>query len=217
VHVLVVDDHAELLHLVATSLTRDGHRVATASTAAVARQQLDAEAFDVIVLDVGLPDGSGIDLCRRLRETESPTRVLILTARAAVQQRVEGLDAGADDFLAKPFAVAELRARVRALGRRTGMPAALSWSHGDVELRLPAATGQSRRPRSPTHGQEWRILESLAVARGRVVARSRILEDVWSSGDPSAAASLEVLLARIRKKLGSEVVRTARGEGYALA
>ena len=217
VHILVVDDNAALLQLVATSLERDGHTVASATTAAAATARLGAETFDVVVLDLALPDSSGLDVCRKARESGIATPILILTARAAVDQRVEGLDAGADDFLAKPFAVAELRARVRALGRRLGVPVARTWSHGTVHLDFlkRRATVESREV--PLTAKEWRILEVLAWAQGRVVPRARILEEVWSDGDASAAASLEVLMTRIRKKLGSDAVRTIRGEGYALA
>lgn len=186
-------------------------------TAAAAMARLDAETFDVVVLDLGLPDGSGIDVCREARDNGIATPILILTARAAIDQRVEGLDAGADDFLAKPFAVAELRARVRALGRRTGVPAARTWSHGDVVLDFPKRRATVGGREVPLTAKEWRILDVLASARGRVVPRARILEDVWNEGEASAAASLDVLMTRIRKKLGSEAIRTVRGEGYALA
>lgn len=217
VHILVVDDNAELLELVATSLEREGHQVTSVKTAAAAMAHLDADTFDVIVLDIGLPDGSGVDVCRKTRQKGIATPILILTAHAAVDQRVEGLDAGADDFLGKPFAVAELRARVRALGRRTGVPAARTWSHGSVALDFPKRLATVDGREVPLTAKEWRILDVLASARGRVVARERILEEVWSDGDASAAASLDVLMTRIRKKLGSDTVRTVRGEGYALA
>jgi len=217
VYVLVVDDNAELLELVVTSLEREGHRVASLTTASEAMSSLDRSTFDVIVLDIGLPDGSGIDVCRKARARGLSTPILILTARAAVDQRVEGLDAGADDFLAKPFAVAELRARVRALGRRTGISAARTWSHGSVALDFPKRYATVEGREVPLTAREWSILDVLASARGRVVPRTRILEEVWSDGDSAAAASLDVLMTRIRKKLGSDAVRTVRGEGYALA
>lgn len=212
----MVDDNAELLELVVKALEREGHRVVSATSARGAKALLDGENFDVIVLDIGLPDGSGIDLCRRTRDRGVSTPILILTARAAVDQRVEGLDAGADDFLAKPFAVAELRARVRALGRRTGVLAARTWSREGVELDFPMRRARVAGQEVPLTAKEWGILDVLASARGRVVPRTRIIEEVWGD-DASAAASLDVLMTRIRKKLGSDAVRTVRGEGYALA
>jgi DNA-binding response OmpR family regulator len=217
VRILVVDDNPELLQLVVTSLEREEHRVTSVKTAAVATARLEDETFDVIVLDLGLPDGSGIDVCRKARDKGIATPILILTARASVDQRVEGLDAGADDFLAKPFAVAELRARVRALGRRTGVPGPRVWSRGGVELDFLKRQATVSGREVPLTSKEWRILDVLALARGQIVSRSRILEEVWSEEDASAAASLDVLMTRIRKKLGSDTVRTLRGEGYALA
>lgn len=216
--VLVVDDNTELLELVATSLQREGHRVVTAASATDAEARLAAQSFDVIVLDVALPDGSGIEVCRKARARGVATPILFLTANAAVDRRVEGLDAGADDFLGKPFAVAELRARVRALGRRAGLPAAARrWTRAGVELDFPKRRATVEGREVPLTAKEWSILDVLASAGGDVVARARILAEVWSDGDSSAAASLDVLMTRIRKKLGSDTVRTLRGEGYALA
>lgn len=213
--VLVVDDNTELLELVATSLRRDGHRVVAVTSAAAAAAQLDAETFDVIVLDIGLTDGSGIDVCRDARARGIATPILFLTARAAVVERVKGLDAGADDFLAKPFAVAELRARVRALARR-GLHAARTWMRGAVELDFPRRRATVSGKAVPLTTKEWAILDVLAAASGRVVSRARILEEVWTRDDAGAAASLDVLMTRIRKKLGTDTVRTLRGEGHAL-
>ncbi len=215
-HVLVVDDHAELRDLVTTSLERDGHRVTAAKSVADASARLAAGKFDVMVLDLGLPDGSGLEVCRNLRESGSAMPILILTARRAVVQRVEGLDAGADDFLAKPFAIAELRARVRALGRRAAIPSARAWSQGDIALDFARRRATVAAREVPLTAKEWGILEVLASAEGRVVTRARIIDEVWSEGDESAAASLDVLMTRIRKKLGADAVRTVRGEGYAL-
>src|SRR5262245_14457028 len=116
--VLLVDDNAEVLDLVARALDRDGHVVVTAATAAAARAQVVEHSIDLLVLDLGLPDGSGQVLCKELRQTGFSAPILVLTAQSAVASRVDSLDAGADDYLSKPFALAELRARVRALGRR---------------------------------------------------------------------------------------------------
>lgn len=216
-HVLVVDDNTELLELVTTSLEREGHRVTSLASASAAAACLAEGTFDVIVLDIGLPDGSGIDVCRSARARGLGTPILFLTASAAVDQRVEGLDAGADDFLGKPFAVAELRARVRALGRRSGRSTPRQWSRGEVALDFPKRLATVAGREVPLTAKEWNILDVLAAADGRVVARARILDEVWRGGDASAAASLDVLMTRIRKKLGADTVRTLRGEGYALA
>jgi DNA-binding response OmpR family regulator len=118
--VLVVDDDFEVRDLLLRTLERDGHHVVAVATTSEARRALSAQSIEVIVLDLALPDGSGIALCSELRATLNAVPVLMLTAHSDVPERVRSLDAGADDFLAKPFAVAELRARVRALGRRQG-------------------------------------------------------------------------------------------------
>jgi two-component system, OmpR family, response regulator len=214
--VLIVDDHAEVRDLVARSLRRDGHEVVVAATAHEAEARLAAEPLDVVVLDVALPDGSGIDLCRSLRESGMATPVLLLTAHAAVPERVAGLDAGADDFLGKPFAVSELRARVRALGRRGPELRKLEIRLSEARLDFLARRAERRGTEVPLTAREWSLLELLASRPGRFVSRAEIIELLW--GDASdATASLDVIVARIRKKLGEGTLRTMRGYGYALA
>lgn len=213
--VLIVDDHEEVRDLLARTLRRDGHETFTASTAKQARTMLDASSVDVVVLDVALPDGSGIDVCRDLRRGGVVTPVLLLTAHAAVPERVAGLDAGADDFLGKPFAVAELRARVRALGRRGPELRPLEIRCGDALLDFRARRAERADVEVPLTAREWSLLELLAARAGRFVARTEILDIVWGS-DLDATASLEVIVARIRRKLGENVLRTMRGHGYAL-
>lgn len=214
--VLVVDDEVELLELVARSLRADGHRVDTANTAKQATAALSDGSWDVVVLDLGLPDGSGLEVCRQARARGLTTPILVLTAQTAVEDRVESLDTGADDFLAKPFAIAELKARLRALGRRRELPAAVVWRRGEVELDFPRRVAMVARVEVPVTAKEWNILEVLSLSRGRVVSRARLLDEVWGDDSESASSSLEVLITRIRKKLGGELVRTVRGEGYAL-
>lgn len=214
--VLLVDDEAELVELVRRSLTADAHLVDVARTRAQADRAIEDNQYDVIVLDLGLPDGSGLDVCRRARALKVPTPVLMLTAQTAVEQRVESLDSGADDFLGKPFAIAELKARVRALGRRAAVPAEVQWTHGDAVLDFPRRRATVKGAEVPVTAKEWSILEVLASSRGRVVSRARLLDEVWGEASASAESSLEVLVNRIRKKLGSDVVHTQRGEGYRL-
>ena len=214
-HVLVVDDDEELAELVERSLVRDGHTVKSAPALLSAHEAL-LESFELIVLDIGLPDGSGIELCRELRRAQRPEPILLLTAQSAVAQRVEGLDAGADDYLVKPFAVAELRARARALGRRRASVPSAAHRWESVELDLAARRAWRDGADVELTGREWAILDALVRSRGRVVARDRLLEDVWGEVSEAAGASLEVLVGRIRRKLGRGLVRTARGIGYAI-
>ena len=213
--VLVVDDDRELAELVAKSLSRDGQAVTCAHDLAEARAALIDE-FEVVVLDLGLPDGSGLELCRELRSAGRDTPILLLTARSSVGHRVDGLDAGADDYVGKPFALAELRARVRALGRRRNSTPAALVEKDDVTLDLSRRRAHRDGVEVELTAREWSILEALAARRGRVVERGVILEEVWGEASESGAASLEVLVGRIRRKLGRELLRTARGRGYAL-
>ena len=213
---LVVDDSAELLDLLVWSFAGEGHEVRTATNLAEARRVLADFVPEVIVLDVELPDGSGVELCRELRERKEHCPVLLLTAHSAVHQRVAGLDAGADDFLAKPFAVAELRARVRALGRRGPMERPTALTLAGVELELGARRAFVDGREVPVTGREWALLEFLLSRRGRVVAREAILEVVWGDANQGASASLDVIMGRIRRKLGPRLIRTVRGEGYVI-
>lgn len=214
-NVLVVDDNEELLDLVQRSLSRDGHQVLTAHDVAGAERVLLNQRVDLAVLDLGLPDGSGLALCRRLRSEGADLPILVLTAQTSVGARVGSLDAGADDHLGKPFAVAELRARVRALLRRTTLAAEQPLAIGDASIDFRARVARVAGRAAQITAREWEILELLAARRGSVVSRSELQQLVWPGAEKSAQASLEVLISRLRRKLGPLVVRTVRGEGYA--
>jgi two-component system OmpR family response regulator len=217
---LVVDDDAELRDLLVRALERDRHHVTAVANVAMARNALEKGNTDLVVLDLALPDGTGIELCRELRRAGSDIPLLMLTAHSEVGRRVKALDAGADDFLAKPFAVAELRARVRALGRRSGA--------ADGSIRLPRLTHEdtiidcaARRATRAAKlvtltSREWAIVEALAGQPRRIVTRATLLSEAWGAGGNNSSASLEVLIGRIRRKLGEDVIRTVRGEGYVL-
>jgi len=213
--VLVIDDHAEVLDLVKRTLARDDHVVTVAASATAARERLAECEIDLIVLDLGLPDGSGQELCRELRREGNAAPILVLTARSAVSSRVECLDAGADDYLSKPFAVAELRARVRALGRRSATLRTFVYEQDDLVLDFSARRATVRGEEAPVTAREWSILELLIGRKGRVVSRRELLDAVWGQADEAASASLDVLIARIRRKLARDLIRTVRNEGYA--
>lgn len=214
--ILLIDDSHELRELVSRALSRDDHHVVAVSDVSSADAQLVAGRFDLIVLDLALPDGWGVDWCQRVRHEGLDALVLVLTAHGEVARRLESFDAGADDFLTKPFALAELRARVRALGRRRGAARPTVLRHLDTEVDLAARRATRAGAEAPLTAREWLVLESLHAAHGRVVPRAALLREVWGDSSDSSAASLEVLVARIRKKLGPEWIRTLRGEGYAL-
>jgi two-component system OmpR family response regulator len=215
---LVVDDDADVRGLLVRALERDGHTVRAVGTAAEARAQLKLGGIEVMVLDLALPDGTGIELCEGLRGQGDAPAILMLTAHGEVARRVKALDAGADDFLAKPFAVAELRARVRALGRRTardhGQRGVLR--HEDAEVDVAGRMASRAGARVALTAREWVILEALAARPRRCVSRSRLLALGWDDDSDASGSSLEVLVGRIRRKLGETLIRTQRGEGYAL-
>lgn len=214
--VLVVDDEADVRSVALRALRADGHAVSAAADLEAARTHLAEGATDLVVLDLRLPDGFGLELCRELRAQGSTIPILLLTALSQVALRVEGLDAGADDFLAKPFAIAELRARVRALGRRGALPRGLIYRHADVVLDFAGRHATRAGKDVAITAREWAILEMLARRSGRIVSRLDLLDGVWGDASEAASSSLEVLVGRLRRKLGAELIRKLRGEGYAL-
>ena len=216
--ILVVDDHEGTRQLLQRSFDRAGHNVKAVASLETARTATAAETFDVVVLDVMLPDGSGVELCKEIRDRGLDTPILLLTARGEVGDRVAGLDAGADDYMAKPFAVSELQARVRALGRRGPALREATVTAGPVTVDLNGRRVFLNDEPVTMTARELAILEVLAKHRGGVVARDDLLESVWGEVTDSAHASLEVLIARIRRKLGGAdaPIQTVRGLGYAL-
>ncbi|HVZ32447.1 MAG TPA: response regulator transcription factor [Polyangiaceae bacterium] len=212
----VVEDEDDVRSVIARALARDGHAVSTASSLEQARSAI-AQGADLIVLDLGLPDGSGLTLCRELRARAEALPILILTARTQVDLRVEGLDAGADDYLTKPFALPELRARVRALARRGPVLRSFVHVHNDVTLDLAGRRATRNGVQVPVTAREWAILETLASRSGRVTTRTELLDSVWGHSSESAGNSLEVLVARLRKKFGADMIQTLRREGYSLS
>jgi DNA-binding response OmpR family regulator len=213
---LIVDDHRETRQLLMRSFEGAGHQVRAAGSCADATVALQDQKFDVAILDVMLPDGSGVELCRGIRARGLELPILLLTARGDVRDRVSGLDAGADDYLPKPFALSELAARVRALGRRGYVARATGVRAGDVTVDLEKRKVTCAGRAVLLTARELAIVEVLAVRRGGLVGRDELIESVWGEVTDSARASLEVLIARIRRKLGgsSAPIRTIRGAGY---
>lgn len=213
--VLVVDDDQDVLAVLTRALARDGYTVSTTASVAEARRAV-AAGVDLLVLDLGLPDGSGLELCRELRRDAHTLPILILTAQTQVGIRVAGLDAGADDYLTKPFALAELRARVRALGRRGPVLRSMVHTHNEVSLDFGGRRARRAGIEVPVTAREWAILEYLATRVGHITARNDLLAVVWGDTSESAGNSLEVLIARLRRKFGADIIQTMRGQGYLL-
>jgi two-component system response regulator MprA len=214
--VLVVDDDPPLRRMLARTLAAEGYEVTVAADGGAALAQAERAAPDVIVLDVAMPALDGLAVCRRLRSKGLPTPILMLTARDAVPDRVAGLEAGADDYLVKPFAVQELIARLRALTRRGSDPRAGGLrSYGDLTLDVEARTATRAGRRIELTGREAALLELLLRENGRVVTRERAIEEIWDDG--AEANVVDRYVTRLRRKLGTPpLIRTVRGSGFTL-
>jgi two-component system, OmpR family, response regulator MprA len=216
VTVLIVDDDQPIVRMLERTLVAEGFAVAAASDGGAALAALERTVPDLLVLDLGLPGLGGLDVCRRVRDKGLSVPILVLTARDAVADRVAGLDAGADDYLVKPFASEELIARLRALLRRGAEPDELL-AFGDVVLDVRSKTAR-RGPRDlELSAREADLLELLLRNRRRVVSRELALERIWGG---ATAASLNVVdryVSYLRRKLGEpELIRTVRGVGFVL-
>jgi two-component system response regulator MprA len=212
--VLVVDDDPPLRRMLQRTLAAEGWEVTVAADGGAALLAAERSAPDVIVLDVAMPDLDGLAVCRRLRSKGLPTPILMLTARDAVPDRVAGLQAGADDYLVKPFAVSELIARLHALTRRRADRQPVL-SYADLVLDVPARVATRAGTTIELTGREAALLELLLRELGRTVTRERALEEIW---DGAAEANVvDRYVTRLRRKLGSPpVIRTVRGSGFAL-
>jgi len=215
VRILVVEDDALLAEGLTSVLTRAGHAVDHATTGRHADILLADQQFDLVVLDVGLPDIDGFEVLRRLRLRHSSTNVLVLTARDAVEDRVRGLDLGADDYLTKPFSVTEFEARVRALLRRAVAPAA-RWSIAGMTVDVAAKRVRvDDRPIDLTP-REWALLELFLTHPGRVLSKDQIAESLYSFDEQLSPNAIEVHVSRLRTKIepAGVQIRTVRGFGY---
>jgi two-component system copper resistance phosphate regulon response regulator CusR len=218
---LLVEDDPELASILETGFREHGIQVSRAATAPLGRLAATRATFDVIVLDVMLPGGSGIELCRELRGTGNATPILMLTARDAVDDRVAGLEVGADDYVTKPFAFRELVARVRALARRR--PALVPRVVTVADLEVELASRQVRRGGQPIEltAKEFALLEFFVLHRGEVVDRAAITAHVWDDNHDPFTNVLEVLVRRLRRKIDDafepKLIHTLRGAGYRFA
>jgi len=216
--ILLVEDEARLARLLALGLGDEGHGVDVAGSGEEAFEWVLAAAHDAIVLDVMLPGIDGFDVCHQLRRRRLQTPILLLTARDAVADRVTGLDAGADDYLVKPFAFAELSARLRALARRPAVALTTILRVGDIRLD-PATRRVWRGAREITlANKEFRILEYLLRHPNRVLTRAMIAEHVWDYDFPSVTNVINVHIRSIRSQLDDPypdgLIQTVRGAGY---
>jgi DNA-binding response OmpR family regulator len=218
--VLLVEDTLDVASAIVASFAKRGHALDHAGTAAAARDFLSVQAYDLVILDINLPDGSGVDILRDLRREKRATPVLMLTARIDVEDRIEALDLGADDYLTKPFDLRELEARARALTRRGSEDRAGTIEAGDLVLD-PASRALSIRGVPVTLARrEFSLLEILLVNRGKVMPKARLFEKLFGFADEDVGMNaIELYVARLRRKIeGSRVqIVTLRGIGYQIA
>lgn len=218
--ILVIEDEKKVASFVARALREQSHQVEIAETGERGLRLATSNLYELILLDVRLPGMSGTQLCRELRQAGIETPILILTARSMIEQRVEGLDAGADDYMTKPFVLAELHARVRALTRRGLHNRNARLQVLDLELdRHKRAAIRGGKPLALTV-KEFAMLELLMLHSPNVVGRTEIIEYVWAYGFDTETNLVEVYINRLRQKIDQQsltkLIHTVRGVGYSL-
>jgi DNA-binding response OmpR family regulator len=213
--VLVAEDFEPMARAIGTGLRREGMAVDVAHDGNDALERLAVTSYDVVVLDRDLPGVHGDEICRRLAAGRSPSRILMLTASGGLTDRVEGLNLGADDYLAKPFDFPELTARVRALGRRAGLPVPPVLHHGDISLDPASRVAHRAGQRLILSAKQFAVLEYLLGRPGRVVSAEELLERVWDEAADPFTTAVKQTMYRLRAKLGDPpVIRTVREGGY---
>jgi DNA-binding response OmpR family regulator len=228
VRVLVVEDEVDLADALATGLRREGYAVDTAYDGESAISRLSMSAYDLVCLDLNLPDADGLEICRRIRtdpllapvDADAPPRVLMLTARDTLDDRVSGLDHGADDYLVKPFAFAELAARARSLLRRDTRGGAAVLRVGELELDTARHEANRNGNRLDLTAKEFALLRYFMSHAGEVLSQERLLEHVWDEHADPFTNTVRVTVGTLRRKLGTAedqpLIETVVGAGYRL-
>jgi two-component system OmpR family response regulator len=214
--ILLVEDARKLAQAVCEHLHDSGHAVDHVETLEDAGLALESVEYGAALLDLRLPDGDGLELLRQRRRKGDRTPVIILTARDQVRDRIEGLNAGADDYLVKPFDLDELTARLSAVARRYGDDPNPVLSFGGIEIDRPRRQLRRGGAEVPLTAREWAILDLLAQRPGAILSRSRLEEALYAFGAEIESNAVEVYISRLRKKVGPGVIETRRGVGYRL-
>jgi len=214
---LLAEDDIMIGDAVRAGLRRLGFSVDWVQDGVAAEQALLAEPYDACLLDLGLPRKAGLAVLRRLRERGSMLPVLVLTARDAITDRVEGLDAGADDYVVKPFDLAELAARIRAVTRRKAGRAQTVIEHGDVALDPAAREVRRNGELVALSPREFALLQALLEQPGRILSRGQLEERLYGWGEEVESNVVEVHVHTLRRKLGADFIRNVRGVGYRVA
>jgi two-component system response regulator TctD len=214
--ILMVEDAEDVAEAVASCFRREGHAVDVCAALGPARAALEVQSYDLVILDLNLPDGSGVTLLREMLDRRVPSPVLVLTARETVDERVEALDAGADDYVIKPFSLREIEARARALLRRARDPAPPVVRFGELEVDPAQAAARCRGQDLQLSKREFRLLEVFVAAKGRVCEKSFLMERLFDFDESPSQNTVEVYVARLRRRLeGTGVgIQTLRGFGY---
>ena len=214
---LVVEDDRDLARQLTDALTENGYAVDTAHDGEEGHFLGDTEPYDIIVLDIGLPVMDGIEVLEQWRAAERAMPVLVLTARDRWREKIAGLDAGADDYVTKPFQMEEVLARIRALVRRSTGNTSPVLSAGPVSLDPSASqvTVEGRRIRLTAH--EYKLLAYMMHHKGKVLSRTELIEHSYAQDFDKDSNTIEVFIGRLRKKLGGDVIHTIRGLGYKLS
>src|SRR5579872_4450027 len=220
-HILVIEDERRLANLIRRALEEDAHVVDISNEGAEGLEFAQSKDYELIVLDLMLPQIDGLEIARRLREQGKDTRILMLTARDAVEDRVLGLEAGADDYLVKPFSFAELLARVKALSRRQIQPQVdEELTAGDLVLDLSKHEARRDGKRIDLTAKEFQLLEYLMRNAGNVLTRTQILDHVWGYNFDSFSNVVDIYVHYLRNKIDRDfsepLIRTIRGVGYSL-
>mgnify|MGYP000909590191 CR=1 FL=1 len=214
--ILLVEDDPVLGMAVRDQIIADGHSADWVQRLDGAGAAVHAAAFELILLDLMLPDGRGLDFLKSLRQAGDATPVIVLTARDQISDRIAALDAGADDYLVKPFDLFELSARIRAVGRRyAGNPNPLV-TIGDLEIDLAARSVRRDGKAIALTAREWSLFEAFVQRPNQIMSKAQLEERLYSFGAEVESNTIEVYIARLRKKLGADVVETVRGMGYRL-
>jgi len=213
--ILVVEDEVDLLTSLAKALREEGYAVDTSGDGEEGLYKAESWEYDAIVLDIMLPKLDGWEILQRLRKTKK-TPILMLTARDASRDRVRGLDTGADDYLVKPFDLAELLARLRALIRRSANQTRSKIEIGDVTIDTAAKNVSHKGHPVSLTAREYSLLEFLSLHRGEVVTRTTLYEHLFDEDDSSLSNLLDVHVSNIRKKIGPDFITTRRGHGYCI-
>lgn len=213
-HLLLIEDDLSLGCGLQAAFRQQGFSCEWLRRVHDAPLQLSEQAVDCVLLDLGLPDGSGFELLSRWRRGDASTPIIVITARTALEDRLVGLDGGADDYVLKPFAIPELVSRIRAVARRSAGRAQEVWNFGDLVIEPRGHTAHLDGQPLPLTAREFQLLVELAREPGAVVAKGRIAQRLTPLDHPVDSATLEMHVSNLRKKIGPERIRTVRGIGY---